>query len=61
MTQFHELRLTWVDFLVRGNSVSIHNVLKASSELVDLVVRGRGIVRLHPVQDGGHSGATALL
>lgn len=55
------LKVTWVDFSIVANAICIHNVLKARGELVGLVVGGWGLFGLHPVQDGGHSGATFLL
>ena len=52
---------TWVDLLVGGYAVRVHNRLEAASELVDLVVSGRNLLRLHAVEDGGHSGTTSVL
>ena len=54
-------RITWVYLSVVANTIGIHNVLEARGELVGLVVGGWGLFGLHPVQDGGNSGATLLL
>ena len=44
--------VTWVDLLICSHSVSIHNGLEATSELVDLVVGGGLLVSADFVQDG---------
>ena len=46
--------LTGIDLLVRGNTICIHYGLKATSELVHLVVGRRLLRGLHAVQDGGN-------
>lgn len=53
--------LTWVHLTVGADSVGINNVLKARGELVGLVIGGRGLLGLHPIEDGRHSGAAPLL
>ena len=53
--------VTWVDFPVVSDSVGVHDVLEAGGELVGLVEGGRSLFGQHPVQDGGHGGATPLL
>lgn len=52
---------TWIYLSVSSNSISIHYVLKAICKLVGLVIGGRSLVCLHPVQNGGHGGTTVLL
>ena len=47
--------LTWIDFLICGYAIGIHNGLETASELVDLVEGGRSFLRLHSVEDGGYS------
>ena len=46
--------LTGIDLLVRGNTISIHDGLKATSELVHLVIGRRLLRGLHAIQDGGN-------
>jgi len=53
--------LTWVDLAVAADSIGVHDVLEARGELVGLVVGGRGLLALHPVEDGRHGGAALLL
>lgn len=53
--------LTGVDLAVAAHSVGVHDVLEARGELVGLVVGGRGLLGLHPVEDGRHGGAALLL
>lgn len=53
--------LTGVDLAVAAHAVGVHNALEARRQLVGLVVGGRGLLGLHPVEDGGHGGAALLL
>lgn len=53
--------LTGVDLAVAAHSVGVHDVLEARGELVGLVVGGRGLLGLHPVENGRHGGAALLL
>lgn len=53
--------LTWVNLTVAADSIGIHNVLEAWGELVGLVIGGWGLLGLHPIKDGRHSGAALLL
>lgn len=53
--------LTGVDLAVAAHAVGVHDALEARRQLVGLVVGGRGLLGLHPVEDGGHGGAALLL
>lgn len=53
--------VTRVDFAVAAHAVRVHDALEARRQLVGLVVGGRSLLGLHPVEDGGHGGATLLL
>ena len=53
--------LTWVDLLVRGDPVGVHDGLEAAGELVGLEVSGRIVRGLDLIQDGQHCGAAMLL
>lgn len=53
--------LTGVDLTVAAHAVGVHDALEARRQLVGLVVGGRGLLGLHPVEDGGHGGAALLL
>lgn len=53
--------LTRVDFTVAAHAVGVYDALEARGQLVGLVVSGRGLLGLHPVEDGGHGGAALLL
>ena len=55
------IALTWVNLLVAGYSISIHNNLKPFGELVSLVVSGWVVCGPHAVENGGHCRSTALL
>lgn len=46
---FSKSEFTWIYFSICPNAVSINNVLKARSKLVSFVVRGWGLIGLHPV------------
>lgn len=53
--------VTWVHLAVVADTVGIYDVLEARGELVGLVEGGRGLLGLHPVEDGGDGGTTLLL
>lgn len=53
--------LTWIHLTVGADSVGVNDVLKAWGEFVGLVIGGRGLLGLHPIEDGRHSGAAPLL
>ena len=55
------MSITWIDFTIGTNAISINDILKARGELVGLVESGRGLLSLHPVEDGGNGGAASLL
>ncbi len=54
-------KITWIDFPVVPDTISIDNVLEARRELVGLVEGGRSLFGLHPVENGWYCGATSLL
>lgn len=53
--------LTWVNLTVAAHSIGIHDALEAWGELVGLVIGGWGLLGLHSIEDGRHSGAALLL
>lgn len=53
--------VTWVHLAVVADTVGVYDVLEARGELVGLVEGGRGLLSLHPVEDGRDSGTTLLL
>lgn len=53
--------VTGVDLAVAAHAVGVHDALEARRQLVGLVVSGRSLLGLHPVEDGGHGGAALLL
>lgn len=52
---------TRVHLTVVSDSVRINDVLESRGELVGLVIGGRSLLCLHPVENGRHSGAAFLL
>ena len=50
-----------IDFLVTGDTVGVHDVLKTGRELVDLVVRGRLFGGVDKVNDGLGIGSSCFL
>ena len=56
-----DVYVTWVNLPVISDPVSVHDVLESRGELIGLVEGGRSLLGGHPVENGGHCGATPLL
>ena len=57
----HACLLTRVDLSVGGNSVGVHDGLESLDKSVTVVIRGRGLLGRHGLDDGGDGAAADFL